>query len=59
MDEQNLLRGYNFGIRTGSGTSETLLVTQACIYDVSAFKKPLIMATLDIQKLMSRNDTIP
>jgi exonuclease III/ribonuclease HI len=56
IDEKDLLKGNNFGFRTGRSTTDALLLLRACVDDAKIQKIPLYAANLDITKAF---DSVP
>ena len=56
IDKHNILKGYNFGFRTGKSTADVLDILRLCIDDSKIMGKRLIIANLDIKKAY---DSVP
>ncbi|KAI3655892.1 hypothetical protein MP638_005069, partial [Amoeboaphelidium occidentale] len=56
IDEHNILKGFNFGFRTGCGTNDVLISLRTIIDDANHNKLALFIASLDIMKAF---DSVP
>lgn len=56
IDKHDILKGSNFGFRTGKSTTDALLLIRGCIDDAKEQKRPLLAGNLDIKKAF---DTVP